>query len=345
MYRSSPVAAADSHSAGRSAVLLVNLGTPDAPTPGAVRRYLREFLSDPRVVEQPRWLWLPILYGAILPLRSRRSAHAYASVWNDRGSPLAWHSRDLAEAVQAQLPADLDVALAMRYGNPSIRQVLRQLDADGRLRRLLVLPLYPQYSATTTASVFDAVACELSTWRRLPALRFVDDYWSLPGWQAAIADSVHRHWQAQGRGDHLLLSFHGIPQRYVNAGDPYLGQCRGSAEAITGRLGLAADAWSMAFKSRVGREPWLQPYTDERIAELARSGVRRLDVVCPGFAADCLETLEEIAMEYRDLFLAAGGERLDYVPALNADAGHADALAGLVRAHCGDWPEFATAST
>lgn len=341
MYKPAPAATSDAAGPGHSAVLLVNLGTPAAPTATAVRRYLAEFLSDPRVVEQPHWLWLPILYGAILPLRSRRSAHAYASVWTERGSPLAWHSQDLAGAMRARLPAGVDVALAMRYGEPSIERVLRQLDRGDGLRRLLVLPLYPQYSATTTASVFDAVTRELATWRRLPALRFVDDYWQQPDWQSAIADSVRRHWQAHGRGERLLFSFHGLPQRYVDAGDPYLRQCRGSAEAIAAALGLAADEWEMVFQSRVGREPWLRPYTDERVTELARAGVRRLDVVCPGFAVDCLETLEEIAMRYRESFLEGGGERLDYIPALNAGAGHAAALAGLVRAHCADWPAFA----
>lgn len=342
MYRSIATAAGGPD-AGRSAVLLVNLGTPDAPTPAAVRRYLREFLSDPRVVEQPRWLWLPILYGIILPLRSRRSAHAYSTVWTDQGSPLAQLSQALTDAVRTHLPDQVEVALAMRYGQPSIRDVLRRLDHDGRLQRLLVLPLYPQYSATTTASVFDAVTRELATWRRIPALRFVDDYWSLPDWQVAVADSVQRHWQAHGRGDHLLFSFHGIPQRYVEAGDPYLMQCRGSAEAIAARLGLAPDAWTMSFQSRVGREPWLQPYTDERIPSLAAGGVRRLDVVCPGFSVDCLETLEEVAMQYRDLFVASGGARLDYIPALNADDSHAAALAGLVRSWCQDWPAFSQA--
>ncbi|MFB9067105.1 ferrochelatase [Pseudofulvimonas gallinarii] len=339
MYRSIPVA--DPAGAGRSAVVLVNLGTPDAPKTADVRRYLRQFLSDPRVVEQPRWLWLPILHGIILPLRSRRSAHAYSTVWSDRGSPLAFHTRALTDAVRDRLPASVEVEMAMRYGQPSIADVLRRLDHDGCLQRLLVLPLYPQYSATTTASVFDAVMAELATWRRIPAVRFVDEYCSLPDWQAAVAGSLQRHWQAQGRGDHLLFSFHGIPQRYVDAGDPYYGQCRASAAAIAARLGLAADQWSISFQSRVGREPWLQPYTDARIPELAAAGVRRLDVACPGFAADCLETLEEVAMQYRDLFLGSGGERFDYVPALNDDAGHADALAELVRAQCADWPPFA----
>jgi len=340
MYRSNPPSAAGPATGGRSAVLLVNLGTPDAPTPAAVRRYLREFLSDRRVVELPRWLWYPILYGIVVPLRSRRSAHAYASVWQADGSPLLRHSQALAAALAERLPAGVEVALAMRYGRPALAEVLRRLDHDGTLQRLLVLPLYPQYSATTTGSVFDALVAELATWRRLPALRFVDAYWSLPDWQAAVAESIHRHWQAQGRGDHLLFSFHGVPQRYVDGGDPYLQQCRDSAHAIAGRLGLAAQDWSIAFQSRVGREPWLQPYTDERVAELARSGTRRLDVVCPGFATDCLETLEEVAIRYRERFLESGGMRLDYVPALNAGATHAGALAALVRTHCRDWPGF-----
>jgi len=325
----------------RAAVLLVNLGTPDAPTPRAVRRYLAQFLSDPRVIELPRWFWLPLLHGVILPIRSRRSAHAYAGVWGERGSPLLGHSQDLAAAVQALVPDGVEVALAMRYGNPSIPDVLARLDADRGLRRLLVLPLYPQYSATTTASVFDAVADHLRGLRWPPELRQVNDYWREDAWLDAVAGSVRAHWQAHGRGERLLFSFHGIPARYFRAGDPYHCQCQGSARRIAERLGLAEGDWQLSFQSRVGREEWLRPYTDETVAGLARAGVRRLDVVCPGFAVDCLETLEEIAVENHDAFLAAGGQALAYVPALNASAGHAAVLAGLVRRHGQGWPEFA----
>lgn len=324
----------------RCAVLLVNLGTPQAPTPAAVRTYLAEFLADPRVIELPRWLWLPILYGAILPLRSRRSARAYAEVWGERGSPLAVHTADLAEGVGRALGDSVQVAWAMRYGEPSIGAVLRRLNEDQGLRRLLVLPLYPQFSASTTASVFDAVTAQLRSWRWPPELRTVNEYWRDDAWLEAVAQTVRTHWQAHGRGERLLFSFHGIPKRYFLAGDPYFCQCQGSARRIAARLGLAADAWQLSFQSRVGREEWLRPYTDQTVEALARSGVRRLDVVCPGFAVDCLETLEEIAMQNRDAFLAAGGERLAYVPALNASPGHADALAALARRHGQGWPEF-----
>lgn len=329
----------------RCAVLLVNLGTPDAPTPKAVRRYLAEFLSDPRVIELPRWLWLPLLHGVILPFRSRRSAHAYGMVWTERGSPLAVLTADLADAVRAQAPGTVEIAWAMRYGQPSIAQVLRGLNDDGRLRRLLVLPLYPQYSATTTASVIDAVNAELGRWRWPPELRVVGDYWRSPAWLDAVADRIGQHWQRHGRGDRLLFSFHGIPKRYFLAGDPYFCQCQGSARRIAERLRLRDDEWQLSFQSRVGREEWLRPYTDDTVRQLAASGVRRLDVVCPGFAVDCLETLEEIAMQNSDVFKTAGGERLTYIPALNAGDEHAVALLDIVARHAQGWPEFAVDSS
>lgn len=325
-----------------AAVLLVNLGTPEAPTPAAVRRYLAEFLSDPRVIELPRLLWLPLLHGVILPLRSRRSAHAYSSVWTAEGSPLMVHSRALANGLQHALSADgrpLRVEMAMRYGQPSISAALRRLK-DGGMRRLLVLPLYPQFSATTTASVFDAVVDELKRWRWQPELRFVTDYHREPAWLDAIADSIRRHWAEHGRGDRLLFSFHGIPKRYFSAGDPYHCLCRFSAREVAERLGLGAGEWQLSFQSRVGREEWLRPYTDETVKALGAQGVRRLDVVCPGFAVDCLETLEEIAVENSDLFRAAGGEALRYVPALNAEDAHVQALLPVLRRHGSGWAEF-----
>jgi ferrochelatase len=324
----------------RTAVLLVNLGTPDAPTPKAVRRYLAEFLSDPRVIELPRWLWLPLLYGVILPFRARRSAHAYQAIWTARGSPLSFFTADLAEAVGAQIPRSVDVAWAMRYGTPSIPDVLAQLAADGALRRLLVLPLYPQYSATTTASVADAVHAELGRWRWPPEVRVVGDYWQEPGWLDAIAERIRLHWREHGRGERLLFSFHGIPRRCLLEGDPYFCHCQGSARRIAERLGLSDGEWQVTFQSRVGREEWLRPYTDETLKELAAGGVRRVDVVCPGFAVDCLETLEEIAMQNRDAFIAAGGNELTYVPALNADTSHAKALSAVIARHAQGWPEF-----
>lgn len=336
-----PIAsAADIASApGSTAMLLVNLGTPTAPTPAAVRRFLAEFLSDPRVVELPAWLWRPILYGAVIPLRSARVARAYASIWHEQGSPLLVHTRDLAGALQQELGPEVTVAWAMRYGEPSIPATLRQL-ADQGMRRLLVLPLYPQYSATTTATVFDAVARELATMRWQPELRYLTDYWQEASWQQAIADSIRSHWQRQGRGDHLLFSFHGIPQACVDAGDPYAQQCQASARAVAGVLGLAEDAWSVSFQSRLGRAQWLMPYTEQVIRDQAAAGVGQLDVLSPGFAVDCLETLEEIAMEYDQLLRDNGGGKLAYIPALNADPAHARALATLARRHGSGWPGF-----
>lgn len=339
-YLSPPAAART-----RTAVLLVNLGTPDAPDTASVRRYLAEFLSDPRIVEQPRWLWLPILYGVILRLRPRRSAHAYRSIWTPAGSPLLTGTRALAERVQAVFGDDEAaplVRVAMRYGNPSIAATLRELAAAG-MGRLLVLPLFPQYSATTAASVLDAVGAELRGWRWPPELRVVNDYHVEPAYLDALARSIGEHWQAHGRGERLLLSFHGIPQRYVHNGDPYFAQCQATADALRGRLDLDASRLLVTFQSRVGREPWLQPYTDLSLDRLAAEGVRRLDVACPGFSIDCLETLEEIAITNRARFLAAGGEQLNYIAALNDRPDHAAMIVGLIRRHLAGWePAVAT---
>lgn len=328
----------------RAAVLLVNLGTPDAPQTGPVRRYLAEFLADPRVIELPRLLWRAILHGVILRIRPRRSAHAYASIWGPDGSPLLSGSEALrratAEALGCSEGAALTVALAMRYGRPSLPEVLRRLHAAG-LRRLLVLPLYPQYSATTSASVFDALADELKSWRWLPELRFLTDYYREPAYLDALADSVRAHWQTHGRAQRLLFSFHGIPQRYFSAGDPYHCHCQYTAREVAARLGLGAEEWQLTFQSRVGREPWLQPYTDTTIETLPGEGVRELQVICPGFAIDCLETLEEIAMQNRDAFIAAGGTRFEYIACLNDSAAHAALMADLVRRNASDWPELA----
>lgn len=323
----------------RTGVLLVNLGTPDAPTTSALRRYLAEFLGDPRVVEVPRPIWLAVLHGIILPFRSPRSARAYAKVWTDQGSPLRVLSERLTSAVDAALSgrgADIEIGLAMRYGSPSVSSVLRQWKDRG-LRRLLVVPLYPQYSATTTATVFDAVTKELATWRWVPELRWIGDYYREPAWLDAVAESIRRARQRRGTTNHLLFSFHGLPQRYLRAGDPYFCQCHASARLVAERLGLSEDDWSLSFQSRVGREPWLQPYTDQHLLALAARGVREVDVVCPGFAVDCLETLEEIAMQNAEAFEAAGG-RLHYIPALNDEPAHATLLAGLVAKHGSGWP-------
>ncbi len=322
----------DADAPSRSAILLVNLGTPDAPTAPAVRRYLAEFLHDHRVVSLTRWLWCPILHFIILPLRGPKVAHKYASIWMDGGSPLAVYTRGLAEAMQARLP-EVRVAWAMRYGNPSIASVVDALRAEG-VRDIAVLPLYPQYSTTTTASVQDAIDRAARNHADI-RFRVVQDYHVDAGWVAAVADSIRTHWAAHGRADRLLFSFHGIPQRLVKAGDPYETQSRASVDAIVAALGLAPDEALLTFQSRFGREPWLQPYTDETLKALAGQGVKTIDVVCPGFAVDCLETLEEISVENDTLFREAGGQALRYIPCLNASDAHAAALAGVVRASPG----------
>ncbi len=325
-----------------AAVLLVNLGTPTAPTPAAVRRYLAEFLSDPRVIELPRYLWLPLLHGVILRLRPARSARAYQKIWGTAGSPLLTGSQALADGLQqglAAAPGRVEVHLAMRYGEPSITRVLSALRAR-HLRRLLVLPLYPQYSASTTASVFDAVSAELQRWRFLPELHFVRDYYAEPGYARALATSVRQHWQEHGRDGHLLFSFHGIPERYFKAGDPYYCHCQASARQVVELLQLEPDRYSVSFQSRVGRERWLHPYTDQELLRLAAAGVGKVDVICPAFAVDCLETLEEIAIGERERFLAHGGQALRYIPALNAGSDHVALLGDLVRRHSAHWPEW-----
>lgn len=326
-----------------AAVLLVNLGTPRAPTVHAVRHYLAEFLADPRVIEQPRWLWRLILHGVILRIRPRRSAMAYAKIWTSAGSPLLLHSQALADALEAQLKklrgGPIQVRLAMRYGQPAIADVLTELMREN-VRRVLVLPLYPQYSATSTGSVIDAVGAALSTLRWPPEIRFINQYFDEAAHVQALANSVENYWREHGRGERLLLSFHGIPESYHHAGDPYFCQCHATAQALSKRLLLDRSQYLVSFQSRVGRWRWLHPYTDIVLKELAEQGVRHVQVLCPGFAVDCLETLEEIAMQNRDLFLDAGGERYDYIPALNATAPQVDAMTELVLRHTQGWPEF-----
>lgn len=321
-------------------VLLVNLGTPDAPTTAAVRRFLKPFLSDPRVVEYPRLLWWLILNGIILRVRPSRSAEAYQKIWTEDGSPLMLHSRALADGVrrqlEAQAPGTYRVELAMTYGEPSIASAIDKLQAASA-RRLLVLPLYPQYSGTTTASVFDNVAAKLRTLRWVPETRFINQYHDEPGYIAALADSIREYWQAHGKGEHLLFSFHGVPQYTLTGGDPYHCQCQKTGRLVAEALGVGDDEWSMSFQSRVGREEWLRPYTDETVRELGEKGVRRLDVACPGFSTDCLETLEEIAMQNAEFFAEAGGETLHYVPALNARDDHVAFISALVERHACGW--------
>jgi len=309
-------------------VLLVNLGTPDAPTPRAVRRFLAEFLSDPRVIDYPKWLWYPILYGAILQIRPRKSAHAYAAIWTKDGSPLLLESTALANALQSVLGARATVVLGMTYGSPTIASALQTL-RERKVERLVVIPLYPQYSSTTTASVFDRVTAELRSWPTVPHLHFVNRYCRDADYLDALTASVNEHWLTH-KPAHLLFSFHGIPQRYVDNGDPYYEDCKATAEGVAQRLNLAKSDWSIAFQSRVGREQWLGPYTDQLLLQYAKDGPKEVTVLCPAFATDCLETLEEIALRNRDDFLAAGGQRFDYVPCLNTDSAHVGVFARIV---------------
>jgi len=328
----------------RVGVLLANLGTPDAPDTASVRRYLAEFLWDPRVIEIPRPLWWAILHGVILRVRPARSAHAYASVWSAEGSPLMVNSRAQCARLQAALderaPGSFRVALAMRYGQPSIASAVDALLEQGA-SRLVVLPAYPQYSGTTTGSIFDAVSDALRARRRVPDLAFRSSYHDDPGYIAALAASIREHWQRNGEPDRLLFSFHGIPRRYFLAGDPYHCHCHKTARLVVEALGLAPGRWQLSFQSRVGREEWLRPYTDEVLEQWGHEGVGTVHVVCPGFSADCLETLEEIAVENRDRFLAAGGGGFGYVPALNARTDHVAALRDLVLADAGRWLPWA----
>lgn len=324
----------------RIGVLITNLGTPDEPETKALRRYLREFLSDPRVVEVPRLLWWLILNGVILRIRPRRSAAAYKTVWTERGSPLLFHTQDQQQALQAKLAEqygdDVVVQFAMRYGNPSIATVLQQMFDQG-VRKLVVLPLYPQYSAATTASTFDAISADFVKRRWLPELRFISHYHDHPGYIAAVADSIKQYWAKQGQPDKLVLSYHGVPLRYLHEGDPYHCECHKTSRLIAEQLGLAKDQYITTFQSRFGREEWLQPYTDATLKALPAEGIKHVHVVCPGFSADCLETIEEIAEENREYFLEAGGKDYAYIPALNAEPAHIDVLAQLVQDNLHGW--------
>lgn len=310
----------------KKGVLLVNLGTPDAPTTPAVRRYLKQFLSDPRVIEVPRLLWFFIL-RVILLIRPSRSAKAYQEVWTDEGSPLLVISEQQAAALQQQLGEDYHVELGMSYGSPSIPSALDKLKG---CNSITVLPAYPQYSGSTTASVFDAVSDYFQQQRVIPNLTFIRDYYDHPRYIQALAESIKMHWKTHGRADKLVMSFHGIPQRYAIKGDPYPCQSRHTARLLAAALGLSNDEWLLTFQSRVGREPWLQPYTDQTMKALPSQGVKTVDVICPGFSADCLETLEEISGENAKYFVEAGGDELRYIACLNDGASHIEMLANLV---------------
>lgn len=318
----------------RTGILLVNLGTPDEPTPTAVRRYLRQFLSDPRVVDANRALWWFILNAIILRIRPGRVATAYQSIWTDDGSPLLHNNQQLTDKLQSTMDETM-VRLAMTYGNPSIPEVLGQMLDEG-VRRLVVLPLYPQYSGSTTGAVFDAIASTLRSHPYVPQLRFVDHYTDHPAYIDALADSVRRFWQSEGTPDRLIFSFHGIPERYHRNGDPYPCHCRKTVRLAVEALGLSEDQYEIAFQSRFGREPWLQPYLDQRMKQMPAEGIRSVHVICPGFAADCLETIEEVNMENRELFLESGGEQFAYIPALNASDSHVAALRDVLHDAMGD---------
>ncbi len=327
--------------ADRIGVLVINLGTPDAPTPGAVRRYLREFLMDRRVIELPRWLWWMLLNFIILPIRGFRSAANYKKVWRSDGSPLMVYTRELSTAIAQKLSAKSDafcVEMAMNYGNPSIATGLDKLIQAGA-RRFVILPLYPQYSGTTTGSVFDRTAAAFSKLRWVGDVRFISQYYERPDYIEALASSVEKHWAEHGRGQQMLLSFHGIPERYFKNGDLYHCHCYGTARLLRERLNLSKEQCLVSFQSRVGKEKWLEPYTDATVKKLAESGIKTLDVLCPGFAVDCLETIEEISGENAEIFEHAGGQSLRYIEALNASAAHAELLHQLVLEHAQGWPE------
>jgi ferrochelatase len=324
----------------RLGVLVTNLGTPDAPTTSALRRYLGEFLWDPRVVEVPRPLWWLILHGVILRIRPSRSAKAYAGVWQPEGSPLLPHTADQASAISEALKArygdNVVVEFAMRYGNPSVASALDEMQRQG-VRKMLVLPLYPQYSASTSASTFDAIAQDFAKRRWLPDFRFISHYHDFPPYIEAMAELIEAHWTDHGRKQKLMLSYHGVPKKYLTKGDPYHCECHKTSRLLADALGLGADEWMTTFQSRFGREEWLNPYTDETLKALPGQGVKSVQIFCPGFSADCLETIEEIGEENREYFEHAGGERYEYISALNDRPEHISALADLVQLNMSGW--------
>ena len=333
-----------SHSHGSQlpiAVVLVNLGTPDAPDARALRRYLKQFLSDPRVVEIPRAIWWFILNGIILPFRSSRSAEKYASIWTEQGSPLRVHTERQAAALGARLAArghrQVQVVYAMRYGSPALPDVLDQLKAGG-CERILVLPAYPQYSGTTTASIFDSVFDHYRRVRNIPELRLVRDYHDSEGYIQALRQSVLDHWELHGRPGKLVMSFHGVPKRTLLLGDPYHDECHRTAGLLAQALGLAEGEYLVTFQSRFGKAEWLQPYTAPTLQELARQGEQRVDVMCPGFTSDCLETLEEIAMEGKAEFLQAGGKEFHFIACLNESQAWIGGMADIAEQHLAGWP-------
>ena len=321
-------------------VLITNLGTPNAPTKQALKPYLKQFLSDPRVVEIPKVIWWMILNLVILNIRPKRSAKAYAAVWEKNGSPLMIHTVNQAKALRAKLDADygdgIVVECAMRYGQPAIADTIENMLQKG-VRKLLVLPLYPQYCASTTGSTFDAVAADFSKRRWIPELRFVTQYHDNNAYIRAMADKIRNHWKTNQQAERLIFSYHGIPKRYLLNGDPYHCQCLKTSRLIAEELGIDKEQYLTTFQSRFGREEWLKPYTDHTLKELAKQGIKSVQIVCPGFSADCLETIEEIGIENRDYFLQAGGQRYEYIEALNSDNAHIEFLKSLVEDNLVGW--------
>jgi ferrochelatase len=313
-------------------IILVNLGTPDRPVCPSLRRYLAEFLMDPRVIELPRLFRAILVRGIIVNVRSHKSAAAYREVWTEEGSPLLVNTNRVAKKTQSLLGDEFHVEVAMRYGNPSVKTALDTMFAAG-IRDITVIPMYPQYSGSTSGSTFDALADALKQYRWIPKLNFVSEYYQHPAYVSAICDSITDHWQVHGRADRLMISFHGVPKKYITKGDPYYSQCQQTADAIANKLKLDSSEWMLVFQSRLGAQEWLKPYCDETLKALPDQGVKSVDVICPGFSVDCLETIEEIDDENRQYFMHAGGERYSYIPCLNDSDAHAKIFASLCKAN------------
>ena len=313
----------------KTGVLIANLGTPDAPKCPKLRNYLTEFLTDPRVIELPYWLRQFLVRGIIVNIRSHKSAAAYRTVWTEKGSPLMFHSVDLANKLQLSIGENYIVEVGMRYGKPNIDSAIKSLHKAG-CRKLIVLPMYPQYSGSTTGSIMDAVGTSLKKLRWVPALHFINEYYSNQSYITALSKSIKQHWQQNGRGEKLIFSFHGIPQRYVRNGDPYQHHCEATVSAVATQLNLSGDDYLLVYQSRVGKEPWLQPYCDETMKSLPEQGIKKVDVICPGFSADCLETIEEIDEENKGYFLTAGGESYQYIPCLNSNTDHIEMASEII---------------
>jgi ferrochelatase len=317
----------------KTAILLINLGTPDAPTPASVRRYLREFLSDPRVVNLPRLPWQLLLNTVILPIRAPRVAKNYAKIWYENDSPLRVITTQIAEKLQHKL--NIPVVVGMRYGQPKISDVLLQLQQQ-KIENLLILPLFPQYSSATTASIFDKVTAAIKTWRAIPTFNFINNYHDNPHYIAQLAQSVKAHWAEKGKAQKLIISFHGLPKQFIEKGDPYEKQCQATATLLAEALELAPQDWLLCYQSRFGKAAWLQPYVVDVLRQLPKDGIKSIEIISPGFPADCLETLEELAIQNRDIFMHAGGRSYEYIPALNASDAHIDCLAEIIKLKIGD---------